>query len=161
VSSFTKLHLELDELRGLTNPWRALGARAVALGVLRLAPGEGYTFTHHHAEQEEVYAVLDGAGAIWIDGTEHALERGDLVRVAPEARRALRAAADRALLALCIGAVPAGYPKQEGARYLIDDGVPHYDDLPPWCADDPEARRRNAELAERAQRSRLRRDERD
>ncbi len=154
---YTRHHLDLDQLPLLTNPWRALSARAVALGWIRLTDGQGYTFTHSHAEQEEVYAALEGEGLLWVDGEEIPLRRGDHVRVAPPARRALKAAEGCDLLVLCAGAVPAGYPRHENARYLIDDGTPHYEDVPPWYAGDEAGRRRNAELRERMERSRPRR----
>lgn len=156
--AYSRAHFDFDALPPLTNPWRRLGLTAVGLGLYRLAPGQGTTFTHSHERQEEVYVVLEGRGVLLVDGEELPLVRGDLVRVAPEARRALRAADDAALLLLCAGGIPAGFPRDPNARYLIDDGVPHYDDPPPWCADDPEALSRNAELAERMRRSRERRD---
>jgi hypothetical protein len=46
----------------LTNPWRQLNLQGVALGLIRLPAGDGYTFTHSHAEQEEVYIVVEGKG---------------------------------------------------------------------------------------------------
>jgi mannose-6-phosphate isomerase-like protein (cupin superfamily) len=156
---FTKVHFDFDALPALTTPWRKLGATGVALGLIRLEPGKGYTFTHEHREQEEVYVVLAGTGTLLVDGELLPLERGDAIRVAPAARRALRAAPDATLLVLCAGAVPAGYPRDPEARYLIDDGIPHYDDVPPWCAGDAEVLKKNAELAERMRRSAERRGE--
>jgi hypothetical protein len=156
---WTRLHLDLDAVKGLASPSRALDSRGVALGFVRLPAGEGYTFTHHHEEQEEVYVVLAGRGTLLVGGELLPLERGDLVRVAPEARRALRAADDEALLVICAGGVPAGYPREPEGRYLIDDGVPHYDDVPPWYAGDPAVRAKNAALAERMESARRRRAE--
>ena len=42
-----------------------------------------------------------------------------------------------------------GYPKNPNARYLIDDGVADYDDIPPWYRGDPEVEKRNKILKER------------
>lgn len=156
---YDRVHCDLDGVKGLASPWRALGLSGVALGVIRLEAGKGYTFTHSHAEQEEVYAVIEGRGELLVDGELLELRRGDLVRVSPEARRALRAAEDGVLLVLCAGGVAAGYPREANARYLIDDGVPHYDDVPPWYRGDPEVLERNAELARRMERSRRKRAE--
>jgi hypothetical protein len=159
--SFERLHLDFDGLPPLTSPRRALGLRGVALGVISLAPGQGSTFTHHHELQEEVYVVIEGRGVLCLDGVLHPISRGDLVRVSPPVRRALRADPAERLLVICAGGVPAGFPRDPGARYLIDDGIPHYDDPPPWCRDDPEALRRNALLSSRMEAARRRREARD
>ncbi len=158
MADYTKLHFAFDELPMLTTPWKQLGTRAVALGLIRIPAGEGYVFLHRHAEQEEVYVVLEGHGLLHVDGEDVPLERGDVVRVAPAAKRALRANDDEPLLALCAGAVPGGYPKDPNARYGIDDGIPLYDEPPPWAANDPRALAINAELKARMERSRARRE---
>jgi quercetin dioxygenase-like cupin family protein len=146
---FTKVHFDFDQLPLLTSPRHALKLRGVGLGLLHLPPGQGYTFTHSHAEQEEVYIVVEGAGWLWASGELISLERGDVVRVSPATRRALKAADQTALFVICAGGVPAGYPRAANARYLIDDGIPHYDDVPPWYADDPAIAERNAQLQAR------------
>jgi len=148
-SPFTKAHFDFDHLPYLTSPWQQLNLRGVALGLIRLPPNEGYTFTHSHAEQEEVYVVIEGKGLMLVDEELLSLERGDIVRVSPAARRALKAAEDNSLFAICAGGVAAGYPKQPNSRYLIDDGSPHYDDTPPWYKGNPEIMKRNAQLKER------------
>ena len=63
---------------------------------------------------------------------------------------------------ICAGAVPAGYPKEPGSRYMIDDGIPDYDDVPPWYEGDAAIAQRNAQLKERmrhAQEKRQRRQQ--
>lgn len=158
--AYSKVHVDLDALPALSSPWRALGSRGVALGLIALPEGEGYTFTHSHEIQEELYVVLEGEGTLLVDGEELPLRRGDLVRVSPEARRALRSTGPGRLFVLAAGGVPAGFPRDPNARYLIDDGIPHYDDLPPWCAGDPAVRARNEALRERMLRARERRTQR-
>jgi len=103
----------------------------VAMGFISLPAGKGYTLLHSHKEQEEVYVVLQGTGVIQIDKEEIPLKTGDIVRVSPEAKRALKAG-DEKLIVICCGGVTLGYPKQSDARSLIDDGVPLYDELPNW-----------------------------
>ena len=56
---FSKAHFEFDNLRGLTTPWRELHLSGVALGLIRLQRGTGYTFTHRHERQ---LAVRTDAG---------------------------------------------------------------------------------------------------
>lgn len=156
---YTKAHFDFEQLPYLTSPRHQLQLRGVAIGLIRLPAGEGYTFTHHHAEQEEVYIVVNGAGELLANGDRVSLATGDLVRVSPDTRRALRAADNTDLLVICAGGVPAGYPKVENSRYLIDDGVPHYDDIPPWYAGDPAVQARNAELKARLLKAQARRSQ--
>lgn len=155
---YQKAHFDWDQLPPLTSPRRQLGLTGVALGLINLPPGEGYTFTHTHREQEEVYIVLEGQGTMLVGEGFEPLGPGDIVRVDPATRRALHNDGETPLRLICAGAVPAtGYPKNENARYLIDDGVPDYDDIPPWYAGDPEVTARNADLKERYLRSMARR----
>lgn len=156
---YNKTHFDWDQLPPLTSPRRILGLSGVALGLINLPPGQGYTFTHHHREQEEVYMVLSGQGRMLIEGEMIPLTAGDMVRVDPAAKRALNNDGDTPLQIICAGAVPASYPKDPSARYLIDDGVPDYDDIPPWCAGDAGVAERNAELKKRYLRTLARRKE--
>jgi oxalate decarboxylase/phosphoglucose isomerase-like protein (cupin superfamily) len=146
---YDKAHFDWDRLPPLTSPRRQLGLKGVALGLINLPPGKGYTFTHRHREQEEVYIVLSGSGRLLVDGEMLPLVPGDVVRVDPESQRALKNDGDLPLHIICAGGVPAGYPRNPGARYLIDDGVPDYDDIPPWYAGDEGVEAANAELKER------------
>ncbi len=145
---YTKVNFDFDSLGWLTSPRQKLGLQAVALGLIHLPPHEGYTFTHSHQEQEEVYIVIEGSGKIQIDGELVELVRGDLVRVSPSAKRALKAHS-KGMFVICSGAVAAGYPKNPNARYLIDDGIPDYDDVPLWYAGNLEVKERNAKLKAR------------
>jgi hypothetical protein len=157
-TSYHKLNVDLDTLHGLRSPRRELGLSGVAIGFIGLAPDEGYTFTHHHREQEEVYLVVRGSGELLLDGVREPLTEGDAVRVSPPVRRAL-CAGPSGLAVICAGGATRGYPQNPNARYLIDDGVPHYDDIPPWYAGDAEVAARNAALAARRQRAQERRGE--
>lgn len=156
--SFTKAHSDFEGLPYLTSPRRQLNLHAVGIGLIQLPPDEGYTFTHSHAEQEEVYIVIEGQGTMLIDGELVPIERGDLVRVSPQARRALKAAPETALFVICVGAIAAGYPKNPQARYTIDDGTPHYDDIPPWYQGREDIAQRNARLKARMLKSQAKRE---
>jgi hypothetical protein len=52
-----------------------------------------------------------------------------------------------------------GFPKNPDSRYMIDDGIPDYDDIPPWYQGRDEIRLKNSILKERMQKSRERRKE--
>lgn len=146
--AYSKAHFDFNTLGWLTNPRRKLNLQAVALGFINLPSNEGYTFTHSHAEQEEVYIVIDGAGMMQLNDEIIDLVKGDVVRVSPTTRRALKAK-ETGMFVICSGAIAMGYPKEANARYLIDDGIPHYDDVPLWYADNADVKERNAQLKAR------------
>lgn len=146
--NYTQCHFDFAHLPRLTSPRRQLELQGVAIGLIKLPPNEGYTFTHRHRKQEEVYIVIEGSGTILIDDELLPLDRGDAVRVSPEARRALKAA-DQGLLVICAGGVAEGYPKNPNSRYMIDDGIADYDDIPPWYKGDGEVAKRNERLKKR------------
>ncbi|MEY2534916.1 MAG: hypothetical protein QOF29_2826 [bacterium] len=65
-----------------------LGVSAFGLNQIVLQPGQRGR-VHRHERQEEVYVVLEGTLDLLVDGEEHTLEQGDLMRVAPDLRRQL------------------------------------------------------------------------
>ena len=65
-----------------------LGVTSFGLNQIVLHPGQRGRI-HGHARQEEVYLVLAGTLALVVEGEEMTLERGDLIRVAPDVRRQL------------------------------------------------------------------------
>src|SRR3954468_12092147 len=67
---------------------RQLGVTSFGVNQIILQPGQRGRI-HRHARQEEVYLVLEGTLTLLIDGEESVLERGELVRVAPDLRRQL------------------------------------------------------------------------
>jgi quercetin dioxygenase-like cupin family protein len=58
---------------------------------------------HRHGRQEEVYLVLEGTLTLLVEGEEHVLERGELVRVAPAVRRQLVNRGSERLIMLALG----------------------------------------------------------
>ena len=65
-----------------------LGVSSFGLNQLLLRPGERGRI-HRHANQEEVYLVLEGTLTLLLEGEETELEAGELIRVAPGLRRQL------------------------------------------------------------------------
>ena len=107
---------------------------SLGMGFARLATGKGYTFLHKHENQEEIYIVLNGKGVIYLDGELINLNPGDVVRVNPEVYRAIKADDESELVCLIVGALPVeGFPRSANSKTLIDDGIPDWDHLPPWC----------------------------
>jgi hypothetical protein len=147
-NSYTKAHFDFATLPWLTSPRKQLDLKGVALGLIRIPPDEGYTFTHTHREQEEVYIVIEGSGVIAVNDDIVEISPGDLVRVSPESRRALKAHG-QGLLVICAGGIPMGYPRNPDSRYMIDDGVPDYDDIPEWYRGRADIIDKNQTLKER------------
>jgi mannose-6-phosphate isomerase-like protein (cupin superfamily) len=77
------------------------GVTSFGLNQIVLHPGQRGRI-HGHARQEEVYVVLAGTLSLVVEGEETTLERGDLIRVAPDVRRQLvnRGPGDLHLLAI-------------------------------------------------------------
>src|SRR6266542_6620163 len=81
---------------------RRLGITSFGLNQITLQPGERGRI-HRHARQEEVYIVLDGTLILVVEGEETRLERGELVRVAPDLRRQLVNRGPERLVLLALG----------------------------------------------------------
>lgn len=67
-----------------------------------LAAGSSVPFVHAHKQNEEIYIVLEGKGALYIDGKELPLNAGDCFRIDPQGERCIRAAADESIRFICV-----------------------------------------------------------
>jgi uncharacterized cupin superfamily protein/quinol monooxygenase YgiN len=103
-------------------PAEDLGLERTGIGHHRMPPGARSAFGHRHAEAEEVYVVLTGAGRAAVGDRTVELAPRDALRVAPGLARAFEAGPD-GLELLAVG------PRHPG------DG----DLLPGWFGDDPDA----------------------
>jgi len=104
------LHRQLTE---------ALGCEAMRVNAVTLEPGESLA-EHRHERQEELYIALTG-GSVVIDGYEHAVPSGGLVRIAPSALRYVtNRSSDEAQRWLMLGAPPVGTNENYG-EYVVPD----------------------------------------
>jgi uncharacterized cupin superfamily protein len=94
--------LELDSAERFVLLRRALGVRAFGINLIVLQPGERGRI-HAHERQEEVYLVLEGQLTLSVEGEEHVLSQGELVRVAPPVRRQLINVGSERLALLALG----------------------------------------------------------
>jgi uncharacterized cupin superfamily protein len=115
---------------------RRLGVTAFGINQLVLQPRQRGRI-HRHAHQEEVYLVLEGTLTLLVEGEEHVLERGELVRVAPDLRRQLVNRGPGRLVLLALGGAGQHVGRDGEAFASWDDerGVPPQelafpDDLP-------------------------------
>lgn len=116
---------------------RQLGVTSFGMNQLTFDPGQRGRI-HRHARQEEVYLVLEGTLTLLVEGEEHVLARGELVRVAPDLRRQLvNRGPDRVvLLALGGAGEHVGRDGEAFASWEDERGAPPQEvampeDLPP------------------------------
>jgi quercetin dioxygenase-like cupin family protein len=67
---------------------RELGVSSFGMNLVTLMPRQRGRI-HAHEQQEEVYLVLEGELTLGVEGEEHTVARGGLVRVGPSVRRQL------------------------------------------------------------------------
>lgn len=115
---------------------RELGVSSFGFNQIVLAPGQRGRI-HRHRSQEEVYLVLEGRLSLLVEGEEHALENGELVRVAPSLRRQLVNRGPDRLLLLALGGAGEhegrdgeAFRAWEDAEHAPPQEVPLPDDLP-------------------------------
>lgn len=116
---------------------RELGVTSFGINKITLAPKKRLQ-VHLHERQEEVYLVLAGELTLIVEGEDHVLGQGDLVRVAPKLRRQLTNPSSARTVVLALGC--AGEHESRDARAWTswdEEGegrspkeVPLPDDLP-------------------------------
>jgi uncharacterized cupin superfamily protein len=79
-----------------------LGVAGFGMNLITLQPRERGRI-HAHGLQEEVYVVLEGELTLAVEGTEHAVPRGGVVRVGPPVRRQLVNRGPERLVLLALG----------------------------------------------------------
>jgi quercetin dioxygenase-like cupin family protein len=106
---------------------KQLEAGSLAARLWRLAPGQAST-KHRHAEQEELYLLLEGSGRVRIDDDEPlTLEPMDSLLVEPGSLRQLFNDGDADQLWLVVGAPPEAISStlemsEEQLRAMYPDG---------------------------------------
>lgn len=104
-----------EELERAWDVWvlvrKTLGVTSFGINVVELPSGAAIP-EHDEVErdQEEVFAALDGAVTLVVDGAEHALRRGSFARLGPAPRRFVRNDGDELARVLIVSApVTSGY----------------------------------------------------
>lgn len=98
----SRSRLEPDAGERFLSLRRRLGVTSFGINQLILEPGQRGRI-HRHADQEEVYLVLEGVLTLIVEGEEQSLERDEIVRVAPEVRRQLANRGPERLVLLALG----------------------------------------------------------
>jgi uncharacterized cupin superfamily protein len=104
---------------------KQLGATALGARLWRLRPGQAST-KHRHAEQEELYLLLEGRGRVWVDDEVYDLEPLDALLVEPGGVRQIFNDTEAEALWLVVGAPPelanTLEMSEEQLRYAYPDG---------------------------------------
>ncbi len=86
--------------------WRfareVLGSPELGVSRFTYAPGARMPFGHRHGHQEEVYVVVAGSGRAKLEDEIVAMDRWDVLRVAPHVIRSFEAGPDGMEL-ICVG----------------------------------------------------------
>ena len=116
---------------------RELGVSSFGINLITMGPRERGRI-HSHERQEEVYLVIDGELTLVVEGEEHTLGRGQLVRVAPPVRRQLVNKGPERLALIALGGSGEHTGRDGRAWASWDEGgpgrppqeVPPAEDLP-------------------------------
>ena len=129
--------LDLETTERFTALRRALGVTAFGMNLIVLQPRQRGRI-HRHEHQEEVYLVLEGTLTLLVEGEERTLQRGELVRVAPDLRRQLVNRGPERLAVLALGGANEhvgrdglAYASWEDSEGAPPQEVPLPEDLPP------------------------------
>ncbi len=99
MDKFKKISVGEEERCELHDKLNLTGAE---VSVNALPKGGSVPFVHCHKQNEEIYAILEGAGKAVIDGETVDLKAGDWIRVSPSAKRQFFASDNSALKYICI-----------------------------------------------------------
>lgn len=99
----TRAVIDFESQERFVSLRRALGVDSFGINQMTLLPGQRGRI-HRHTEQEEVYVVLRGTLTLVIESAPTALGAGDVVRVAPAARRQLANDGEEPCVILALGA---------------------------------------------------------
>jgi mannose-6-phosphate isomerase-like protein (cupin superfamily) len=95
-------------------PRAEIGAEQTGMNLLTVKPSQREAFAHRHAQAEEIYVVLSGAGRVKLDDELVELAPLDAVRVSPGVVRSFEAGPE-GLEVLIFG------PHVEDDSELVDD----------------------------------------
>jgi quercetin dioxygenase-like cupin family protein len=136
-SGIARSRLDLSTDQRFVSLRRQLGVTSFGMNQMVLEPRQRGRI-HRHAHQEEVYLVLEGTLTLLVEGEEHVLARGELVRVAPDVRRQIVNRGPHRVVLLALGGAGehVGRDGEAFASWEDKSGAPPQevampDDLPP------------------------------
>lgn len=126
-SNFSKVSFDLNG--GRSEFHNSLGLTGAEVSFNSLPAGAAVPFVHAHTANEEFYVVIEGQGELFIDGSVEKIKAGDAFRIAPEGKRAIRAAAESGIKYFCVQAKAGSL-----GGFTSEDGRMVTDVKAPWLA---------------------------
>jgi uncharacterized cupin superfamily protein len=108
--------LNLDTQERFQRLRQQLGVSTFGINLVVLQPGQTGRI-HRHERQEEVYLVLEGELSLYLEGEEHRVPTGGIVRVAPDVRRQLVNRRPQRLALLALGG-PGERESHDGLAFV-------------------------------------------
>jgi uncharacterized cupin superfamily protein len=97
-----------------------LGAENLAVSYYELAPGESFAFGYHaHADQEEIFHILEGTATFETDAGDVDVESGEVIRFSPGEFQRGSNETDETVRAIAVGA-----PADAGELTLLRECEP-------------------------------------
>ena len=129
-TDFTQL--DLDTTERFQRLRAELGVSTFGINLVVMQPGQTGRI-HRHRRQEEVYLVLEGELSLLLEGEEHRVPTGGLVRVAPDIRRKLVNRRPQRLVLLALGGA-VEHEGRDGEAFVsweATEGAPPQEIAPP------------------------------
>ncbi|MDO4511658.1 MAG: cupin domain-containing protein [Bacteroidales bacterium] len=92
-----------EKVKGKDFAKDVLNTTSMEVSITALEAGEQSLY-HVHRHNEELYVVISGEGVMRIEGVDHAVAEGTVVRVAPKAARCLKNTGGKPLVFMCVQA---------------------------------------------------------
>lgn len=110
--------METFSKEGRSSYHDALGLTGAEISLTNLKNGAATPFLHSHKNNEEIFLIISGMGKIYLDGEIIDIEKGDIIKVEPEAERLLKAEDNHDLSFFCIQV-----EKNSLTAHTFDDGI--------------------------------------
>ena len=92
---------DLMSMKGKVFVKDQVNATGSEISLSMLPPGQGIPFLHSHKQNEEIYIVIKGTGQFMCDSKVFDIKEGDVIRVAPNGARSIRASEKEPLIYIC------------------------------------------------------------
>jgi uncharacterized cupin superfamily protein len=117
LSNYSKWNAKQDPRTELHD---VLGLTGAEISINNLPAGVGVPFVHSHKKNEEIYIILSGKGTAVLDGETVEFSAGDVIKVAPKAKRQFSAASDSPVSYACIQVREHSLEEYTGADAVME-----------------------------------------
>jgi mannose-6-phosphate isomerase-like protein (cupin superfamily) len=117
MSNYSKLNPKQDPRTELLD---VLGLTVADISINDRPAGVGVPFVHSHKKNEEIYIILSGKGTAVLDGETVEFSAGDVIKVAPKAKRQFSAASDSPVSYACIQVREHSLEEYTGADAVME-----------------------------------------